>query len=88
MFAQREGNVVEHREIGEQRAKLEQHAHLPPHGIQVIAVEGGNIGAVEEHLAALRPDLAADQAHHGGLAAAGAAHDSHHLAAREAHAKA
>jgi hypothetical protein len=43
--------------------------------------------AVEQQLALLRPHLAADQAQHRGLAAAGRAHERRHLAARhgEAH---
>jgi hypothetical protein len=40
---------------------------------------------VEAHAAAGRPQLAADAAQQRGLAAAGTAHDGHHLAARNLH---
>ena len=39
VLAQREGDVLEHRQVGEQRAELEQHAHLAAHREQAVAVE-------------------------------------------------
>ena len=34
MLAHREGNVVENRQVAEQPADLEHHAHLPAHGVE------------------------------------------------------
>ena len=66
VLTQRESDVLEHREIGEQGAELEQHAHAPARGVQRVAVEGGHVLAVDEHLALLGGDLAADhEAVHG-----------------------
>ena len=40
VLAQREGDVLEHVEVGEQRAVLEQHAHLPAQRVELPAVAG------------------------------------------------
>ena len=86
MLAQREGHVVEDREVGEQRAELEQHAHAPPLTKELRTVAGIDQLAVEDHPAAAGRGNAADQAQQGGLAAARAAEDGRDLAAREAQA--
>ena len=87
MLAQREGDVLEHREVGEQRAELEQHAHLAAQPVQAFRVEPVDDLPVDGHRALLRADLAADQSQYRGLARAGAAHHSDQLAAREVHAQ-
>jgi hypothetical protein len=87
VLAQREGDVVEHGQVGEQRAELEQHAHLAAQAVQAVGVELVHHFAADRHFALLRADLAADQAQHGGLAAAGTTHDGDDLPAREVHAQ-
>ena len=85
MFAQREGDVLEHGLVGEERAELEQHAHLPAQRVQAVARLGADIRAAEQHLAAIRLDEPADQTKDRRLAAARPAHDRDHLATRETH---
>lgn len=87
VLAQRKGHVVEHRHVGEQRAELEQHAHLPARGVERGLVHRADVRAVHAHGAGSRGDLPADQAQHGGLAAAGAAHDGNHAALGHTHAQ-
>ena len=82
VLAQREGDVVEHRQVGEQRPELEQHPHATTRGVETVAVQRGEVDAVEQHAALHRPDLPGDQAQHGRLAAAGGAHQRDHAAAR------
>lgn len=82
VLAQRKRDVVEHAHVGEQRTELEQHAHAAPRLVQPGGIELADVLAVEKHLAALRPLLAADEPQHGGLAAARGAHQRRHLAAR------
>ncbi len=83
VLAQGKGDVVEHRQVGEQRTELEQHAHAPTHRHQAAAVERADVGAVEAHLAGRGLDLAADQAQHRGLAAPGGAHQRDDRTARD-----
>jgi hypothetical protein len=85
MLAHLEGDVVEHRDIGEQRAELEQHAHAAAHGVKIVGIQFVDDLAVEAHRTLGGLQLAADQAQRGGLAAAALAHDGHHLAARDGH---
>ncbi len=87
VLAQREGDVLEHAQVGEQGAELEQHAHLAAQPVQAIDIELVDHFAGHADRALLRADLAADQAQHGGLAAARTAHDSHHFPTREVHAE-
>ena len=47
----------------------------------LVAVEAGHVAPADRHLALTGQQLAADQAQQGGLAAAAAAHDGHHLTA-------
>ena len=82
VLAQREGHVVEHAHVGEQRAELEQHSHAPARGVQACGVHGGDVLAIEQYLPLLGMLLAADQAKHRGLAAARCPHQGRDLAAR------
>ncbi len=84
VLAQREGDVVEHRQVGEQRAELEQHAQAPAQPVELLAIAGVDPLAVEDHLALRRRVDPGDQAQQRGLAAARAAEDGRDLAAREA----
>ncbi len=84
MLAQGEGDVVEHRHVGEQRAELEQHAHPATQRVQTVARLRADVLPVKQHLAALRTHEAADQPQHRGLAAPRTAHDRDHPAARKA----
>jgi hypothetical protein len=83
VFTQREGHVVEDREVREQGAELEQHAHAAPQPEHLGAVVGLDLLAVETHLAAGRNMAAPDQAHQRGLAAARSAKDGRDLAPRK-----
>jgi hypothetical protein len=80
--------LSKHRDIGEQGAKLEQHAHSPAQGVQFVVLEAGHRQTVDQHVAAARLELSANQPQQRGLAATGAAHDGDHLAARNLHADA
>jgi hypothetical protein len=73
MLPQRKGHVVEHCEVGEQRTKLEQHAHTPAHAQQRSAIARIDHFAIERDLPAVRRSHAADQPQQRGFAAAGAA---------------
>jgi hypothetical protein len=79
VLAQREGHVVEHGQVGEERAELEQHAHAPAHAEHALAVARLDRLAVEADLAAAGLVAAADQAQQRRLAAAGAAEDGSDL---------
>ena len=70
MLAQGKRHVVEHIHVGKQRPKLKQHAHAPAHGVQRGRVHLAHVLPIEQHLALLRPVLPANQAQHGGFAAA------------------
>ena len=80
MLAHLEGDVLEHAEIGEQSSHLEKHAHFAPQPEQVGITKGGHGLAIDEDIAGSGPELTADQAQQGGLAAAAAAHNGNHLA--------
>ncbi len=84
MLAQREGDVVEHREIGEESAELEQHAEPAPKREQLLGVARVDHLAVDADRAAVDRIDAADQAQQRRLAAARAAEDGGDLAAAEA----
>ncbi len=83
VLAQRERDVLEHVEVGEQRPVLEQHAHAPAQGIDLLAVQLGHVEAVHEHLAAVGAHLPGDQLQQGGLARAARAHDGRDGAAAD-----
>ena len=79
VLAQREGDVLVHRQVGEQRAELEQHAHLAAHGVQR---RRGRARAVSRPSTRTVPRARAQRAHDDaqqrGLAAARLAHDADH----------
>jgi hypothetical protein len=54
VLAQRKGHVVEHRQVGEQRAELEQHAQAPPQRIHAGLVSSVDPLPVETHLTNVR----------------------------------
>ena len=76
------GNVVEHAQVGEQGAELEQHAHAAPRRVEAVRIERADLLPVERAVRLPGANLAADQPQHRGLAAAGGAHERRHLAAR------
>ncbi|MCY1393880.1 hypothetical protein D9M71_87890 [compost metagenome] len=78
-----ESDVLEHIEIGEQRAALEQHAELLAHVEQVGAGEAGQVLAVDPDFATCRLELGRDKAQQRGLATTGRPHDAGDLAARD-----
>ena len=53
VLAHREGDVLEHVEVGEQRAVLEQHAHALAQRVDLAAVQAREVLAEGEHLAAV-----------------------------------
>ena len=84
VLAQGEGHVFENRQIGEQGAELEQHAHAAAHGVELIKIKPRQILAIEQDLACYRTNLPAEQAQHRGLAAARGTDEGQYLAARDA----
>ena len=82
VLAQRKGHVVQHAHIGEQRAKLEQHAHAPAHGVQRVVCHLAHVLTIKQHLPLLGARLATNQAQHGGLATARSTHQRRDFAAR------
>ena len=85
MLAHREGQIVVDRQVREQAAHLEHHAHLQAHLVQLVVVEFVNHLAHEFHAAARWPQLAAEVAQQCGLAASADAEDRDDLAARDGH---
>jgi hypothetical protein len=83
VFAQRKSHVVKHGQVGEQGAKLEQHAQAPPQGVHAGLVRSIHPLPVETHLARVWRSAATDQAQQGGLATAGAAQQGCDLASTE-----
>ena len=75
MFTQRERDIFEHAEIGEQRAALKQHSHPLPQLVQVPPLELVNADAIHLDTSSVRPQLAADELQQGGLAGAARPHD-------------
>ncbi|MCY1445158.1 hypothetical protein D9M71_616640 [compost metagenome] len=84
MHAQRERDVLEHIEVGEQRPALEQHAHLLARVEQVTARQRRQVLPGNPDLTAGRAQLRAHQAEQRGLAATRWPHDTGDLAARDA----
>ena len=87
VLAQRKRHVIEHRQVGEQRAKLEQHAHAPAQAVQPLRIEAVHDFAANADFATLGANLATDETQHRRLAATGSAHDSNELATWEIHAQ-
>jgi len=83
VLADREGEILVDRQVGEQAARLEHHAHLAPQGVERVRIELVHHLAVDADAAAPRGELPADQLEQRRLAAAAAAEDRHHLAARD-----
>ena len=66
--SQREGDVLGHRHVREQRIALEHHAE-----VALLRRQGGDVAAVQQHGARAGRDEAGDHHQDGGLAAAGRA---------------
>ena len=75
-------HVLVDRQVGEQRAELEQHAHLAAHVEERVLIEPGDILAEHACRAGARAQRAHDHAQERGLAAARLAHDADHGTAR------
>ena len=75
-------DVLEHVDVGEQRAVLKQHAHAQAQLVELASLEMRDIDAIEQDLAAVRLDLAGDQAQQRRLARAARPHDGRDAAAR------
>ena len=63
---------------------LEDHCGAGAPGAELLATQGGDVGAVEDDAALRGVDQAVDQAQEGGLAGAGATDDADHLAGFDA----
>ena len=85
MFAQGKRHVLKHRQIGEQGAKLKQHAHASARRVELGLVHWRDILPVEQHLTGPGPVLTTDQAQDGGFAATRCAHERSDLATRYRH---
>jgi hypothetical protein len=83
VLAQREGHVLEHRQVGEEGPELEQHPHAATQPVERIRVEPAHVLAVHPQRAGAGPDLPADEPEQRGLAGARQPHDRHDLAARD-----
>ena len=83
VFAQRKRDVLEHVQVREQRPVLEQHAHAPAQGKNLLAVQLGHVEAVHDHLAVVSAYLPGDQLQQGGLARAARPHDGRDGAAAD-----
>ena len=82
-LAHREGDVVERGQIGEERAELEQHAHLAPQLVELARPGPADRPAEHPDLALRRPQRPADQPQQRRLAAAAPAHDGDDASARD-----
>jgi hypothetical protein len=74
MFAHRERHVLEHVQIGEQRAVLEQHAHALAQREQLTGGKRAHVLPQHLHRAGRRPYLAREQSQQRGLARAAGPH--------------
>ena len=75
VLAHRKGDVLEHVEVGQQCAVLEQHPHALAQGVDLAAAQGATSWPKREHLALLGADLARDQPQQRRLAGARGTHD-------------
>ena len=80
IFADRELHVLQHRERGEQRALLEQHAPAPLDRTPLVVVDGAEIGAEHFDAAVALGQQPDDGAHQHRLAGARAADEAEDLA--------
>jgi hypothetical protein len=85
VLPQGKGHVVVDAEVGEERAKLEEHAHAPAHPVEALAIELVHRLAGDADRTRGGLQLPADQPQERRLAAAAAAHDGDDLPARNAH---
>jgi hypothetical protein len=85
LLSQGECDIVERSKVREQRALLEQHAHLPPERVHLAGVAGIEHGTVDQDAPRLRRQHAANEAQDRGLAGSRAAHDDDDLAAWDCH---
>ena len=74
MLAQRECHVLEHRQIGQQRATLKQQTDALAQPVEFAALESRHVMAEHAHRAALCYHLAHDQPQQCGLAGTARAH--------------
>src|SRR6185295_17277919 len=86
MLAHLERDVVKHRHVREQGAKLEQHSHLPAQFEDSPRVQPSHVRAEHAGGAGTRLEPAGDDPQQRGLAASGLAHDADHAAAFDAQA--
>src|SRR5690606_38344028 len=70
-----------HRQIGEERTALKQHAHAFAHFIEYAAADAGDVLTIDQNMATIGPQLPADQLQKGGLTRAAGPHDGGDLAA-------
>jgi hypothetical protein len=82
VLAQRKRDVLEHREVGEQRPELIEHAHAPAQRVQPVAIEGVQ-RCPSKVTVPTRAQHAPDQPQDGGLAGAGPADQRHDPPARK-----
>ena len=85
VLAHLERHVVIHRQVGEQRAELEQHAHAPAHAVNALRIELAGAFTVDPHLTRRRFHHAAHQPQQRGLAGTTDAHQRDNLATRDRH---
>ena len=74
MFADRERHVLEDREVGEQRAVLEQHAHPAAQTVEPPGVEAGDLLPEDHDAALIGGHLPGDEPQQGRLAGAARPH--------------
>ena len=74
MLADRERHVLEDREVGEQRAVLEQHAHPAAQTVEPPRVEAGDLLPEDRHAALVGCHLPGDEPKQGRLAGAARPH--------------
>ena len=81
VLAQRKGDVVEYRQVGEQGAELEQHTHAPSQPIQPILIQAAHVDAIHLEHTRSGAQSATDQPQQRGLATPGDTHDGNDLTA-------
>src|SRR5574344_76354 len=84
VHTQWKSDVFEYVHIRKQRTALKQHAKLFARLEQPAPRQGSQILAIDQHPAAIRPELGSNQAQQGSLATTGRPHDACHLATRNA----
>jgi hypothetical protein len=82
VLAQREGDVLVHRHVGEEGPELEQHAHLAPHLVEPCAVEAAGRMTKHPRFSVRRQVRTHDDPQQRGLPAPRLPHDAHDRAAR------